>query len=103
MAKENTALVRKAIFVLLTLTIVMLAKEDVLGQVRFGKNLLKKDDDWFRSEQAREIADSVIQYQSPQGGWPKNTELSDPPRKITALPDFKQSAPASAVTFGRLS
>ena len=25
---------------------------------------------------------------------------SDPPRKITALPDFKHKPPASAVTFG---
>ena len=30
-------------------------------------------------------------------------ELSEPPRKITALLDFKHSAPASAVTLGRLS
>ena len=29
--------------------------------------------------------------------------LSEPPRRITALPDFRHSAPASAVTFGRLS
>jgi hypothetical protein len=26
-----------------------------------------------------------------------------PPRRITALPDFSASAPASAVTLGRLS
>ncbi len=30
-------------------------------------------------------------------------KLSEPPRRITALPDFRHSAPASAVTFGRLS
>ena len=30
-------------------------------------------------------------------------KLSEPPRKITALPALRQSAPASAVTFGRLS
>ena len=29
--------------------------------------------------------------------------LSEPPRRITALPDLSVSAPASAVTFGRLS
>ena len=29
--------------------------------------------------------------------------LSEPPRRIAALPAFRQSAPASAVTFGRLS
>ena len=28
---------------------------------------------------------------------------SEPPRRIAALPDFRQSAPASAVTLGRLS
>ena len=28
---------------------------------------------------------------------------SEPPRRITALPDFRHSAPASAVTLGRLS
>ena len=30
-------------------------------------------------------------------------KLSEPPRSTTALPLFRQSAPASAVTFGRLS
>ena len=30
-------------------------------------------------------------------------KLSEPPRRITALPDLRQSAPASAVTLGRLS
>ena len=29
--------------------------------------------------------------------------LSEPPRRITALPALRHSAPASAVTFGRLS
>jgi hypothetical protein len=29
--------------------------------------------------------------------------LSEPPRRIAALPLFKHSAAASAVTFGRLS
>ena len=29
--------------------------------------------------------------------------LSEPPRRMTALPALRQSAPASAVTFGRLS
>ena len=30
-------------------------------------------------------------------------KLSVPPLRITAFPDFKHNAPASAVTFGRLS
>ena len=30
-------------------------------------------------------------------------KLSEPPRRITALPDLRARLPASAVTFGRLS
>ncbi len=30
-------------------------------------------------------------------------KLSEPPRRITALPDFRHSTPASAATLGRLS
>lgn len=32
------------------------------------------------------MADSVIQYQSPQGGWPKSTDLSKPPKKSEDIP-----------------
>ena len=34
---------------------------------------------------------------------PDERKLSEPPRRMTALPAFRQSAPASAVTPGRLS
>ena len=33
----------------------------------------------------------------------EDRKLSDPPRRMTAFPALRQSAPASAVTFGRLS
>ena len=56
------------------------------GQVRFNENLLKRDAEWFRSDEARAIADSVLQYQSPQGGWPKNTDLARPPRSPGDVP-----------------
>ena len=41
----------------------------------------------------------------PSAAWIARAErkLSEPPRRITALPALRQSAPASAVTFGRLS
>lgn len=48
------------------------------AEVNFSKSLLKKSDAWFRSDEARKIADSVLLYQSPQGGWPKNTNLARP-------------------------
>lgn len=56
------------------------------GQVRFSRNLLKRDTDWFRSDEAKAIADSVVQYQSPQGGWPKSTNLARMPRSARDIP-----------------
>ena len=58
----------------LPLTFVMLAlfsTASVCAQIPFDKNLLRKDDAWFRSEEAEGVANSVIQYQSPHGGWPQ--------------------------------
>jgi pectinesterase len=31
-----------------------------------------KTDDWYRSAEARQIADNILSWQSPQGSWPKN-------------------------------
>lgn len=62
------------------------AHSSASGQVRFGKNLLKQDADWFRSDEAKAIADSVLQYQSPQGGWPKSINLAVPPRTPEDVP-----------------
>ncbi|WP_182866601.1 pectate lyase [Stieleria mannarensis] len=59
---------------------------DAVAQVSFSKNLLKKDDAWFRSKEAGAIADSVMAYQSPQGGWPKSTDLAKRPRSPSEIP-----------------
>jgi PelA/Pel-15E family pectate lyase len=48
--------------------------------------LLGRDDAWYRSAEARAIADSVIQYQSPEGGWPKSTDLARPPLTAGDIP-----------------
>jgi PelA/Pel-15E family pectate lyase len=62
------------------------ASKDLFSQDRFSKSLLNRDDAWFRSSDAMAIADSVLQYQSPQGGWPKSTELATPPVKTEDVP-----------------
>jgi PelA/Pel-15E family pectate lyase len=41
---------------------------------------------WYGSAEARAVADSIIQYQSPQGGWPKSTDLAVPPRTPEDIP-----------------
>ena len=57
-----------------------------VGQVRWGKSLVNKEVAWYGSEPALEIADSVIQFQSPQGGWPKSTNLAEPPKTPNEIP-----------------
>ncbi|MGH7026396.1 pectate lyase [Brevundimonas sp.] len=42
--------------------------------------ILNRAADWYATPAARRIADNVIRHQSPEGGWPKNTPLGDPPR-----------------------
>ncbi len=57
-----------------------------LGEVRWGRSILRQDSDWYASAEAMAVADSVIQYQSPQGGWPKSTNLAKPPRTPDDIP-----------------
>lgn len=50
------------------------------GADRWGSGVLRQSPEWYARSEAREIADSVVQYQSPLGGWPKNTDLATPPQ-----------------------
>ena len=43
------------------------------------REYLKKPADWFKSDEARKIADNVLSFQSDLGGWPKNTDTSSRP------------------------
>jgi len=36
--------------------------------------------DWYASDTARRLAATLVLHQSPEGGWPKNTDLFAPPR-----------------------
>jgi PelA/Pel-15E family pectate lyase len=57
-----------------------------LGAIRWDDELLRQKPEWYGSAEAREVADSVIQYQSLQGGWPKSTDLARPPRAPDDIP-----------------
>jgi PelA/Pel-15E family pectate lyase len=54
--------------------------------LRWGSEYLKHQQDWYASAAARAVADSVIQYQSPKGGWPKSTNLAEAPRTPDDIP-----------------
>ena len=59
---------------------------------RWSSGYLKQPAEWYSSPTARAVAGSVISYQSPQGGWPKNTDLTVPPPNPNNVPP---AAPSS--------
>lgn len=42
---------------------------------------LDKDDDWYASTEAQHIADTIVSFQTPAGGWGKNIDMSGPVRQ----------------------
>jgi PelA/Pel-15E family pectate lyase len=42
---------------------------------------LDRDPGWYASAEARRIADIVVSYQTPAGGWGKNLDMSKEPRR----------------------
>lgn len=47
-----------------------------------GGELPGGDPDYFRSAGARAIADTIVSFQTPAGGWGKNTPRTIPPRQL---------------------
>lgn len=45
-----------------------------------GKMPLNKDAAWYASPEARAIADTIVSFQTPSGGWSKNQDRTKPPR-----------------------
>jgi PelA/Pel-15E family pectate lyase len=56
------------------------------GAIRWGEAVLRQPPSWYGSAEARAVADNVLQYQSPQGGWPKSTDLATSPRTPDDVP-----------------
>ncbi len=45
------------------------------SRIEWGSEILRQPREWYGSGEARAAADSVLSHQSPEGGWPKNTDL----------------------------
>ena len=69
--------------------------------LRWGKEVLHQQREWYASAEARRAADSVIQYQSPEGGWPKNTDLLTAPSTPSQLrrPTIDNGATTTPMRF----
>lgn len=44
-----------------------------------ARNLLKRPESWYTTEEAKKAAASVLSFQSPLGGWPKNVDTTTQP------------------------
>jgi PelA/Pel-15E family pectate lyase len=70
-------------------------------KLRWGGEVFDQPKDWYAAADARLAADSVVQYQSPEGGWPKNTDLLTPPAKpgAAAHPTIDNGATTTPMRF----
>jgi PelA/Pel-15E family pectate lyase len=54
-------------------------KSEMLGErhpaPKSRSSLISDDDAWFATEEARRIADILVSYQTPSGGWAKNVDF----------------------------
>ncbi|MGE5608892.1 MAG: pectate lyase [Bacillota bacterium] len=54
-----------------------------IGHTSFARSTaegyLKRPDDWYRTPEAACVAANILSYQSPLGGWPKNTDTTSSP------------------------
>jgi len=69
------------------------------GSARFGsdiwRQLMQHAEAWFASPEARLVAENVLLYQCPGGGWPKNIEMTR-----TIPPEEKALLAAAALDTG---
>ncbi len=61
-----------------------------------GKMPLNRDAAWYGSTEARAIADNIVSFQTPSGGWSKNQDRTKPPR----LPGQRYSNDAETMQLG---
>jgi PelA/Pel-15E family pectate lyase len=65
---------RTAAFLLLALGLA----NGLAGTVRWNE-VNRQAAEWYAGPEARAIAASILQYQTKEGGWPKNTDMTQPP------------------------
>ena len=57
------------------LLLLLLSSSDATVPSKYAKQSVE----WFQSEEGRRIADNVLTWQTPHGGWPKNRDTASEP------------------------
>lgn len=78
----------------LPLLVLFLAAGAAAGAAVRWNDLNRQPAEWYAGDEARALAASVLQYQTPSGGWPKNTDMTAPPSaEFLASDKFDHRAP----------
>lgn len=60
------------------LALVLLVTGVLPGAVAW-RQVLDQPAAWYASDEARTVAATILRYQTPEGGWPKNLDMTAPP------------------------
>ena len=78
----------------LPLLVLCLTAGAAAGAAVRWNDILKQPPEWYASAEARAVATSLLQYQTREGGWPKNTDMTAPPSaEFLAGDKFDHRAP----------
>ncbi|MCB0583976.1 MAG: pectate lyase [Phaeodactylibacter sp.] len=69
-------------------------------EYHWNESLLKQKPEWYATEEARQIADNVLQYQTDAGAWPKNTNLAKEPESAADLNEIRTGREANTIDNG---
>lgn len=72
-----------------------------LAEVRWGDEVFRQPAEWYSSAEARQAANTVVEYQSKEGGWQKNSDLLTPPQSPDELehPTIDNGATTTPMRF----
>ena len=75
-------------------TILLLAVSVTAGAAVRWTEINRQSAEWYEGDEARVIAACLLHYQTPEGGWPKNTDMTAPPSaEFLAETKFDHRAP----------
>ena len=76
--------------------VILLASVLAAAQPVPWRNVLEQPPAWYGSTEARLVADNVLAWQRPHGGWPKDVDMTRRPSSAAASP----STPDSTIDNG---
>ena len=66
-------------FALLLVLALLVAAGATVGAAVHWPDISRQPAEWYADPEARAIADTILLYQTPSGGWQKNTDMTRPP------------------------